>query len=490
MARDQRERLPSSIGELYKKITLTGRDFEIGENEGRLVKEQHHPYVKLCKRLYSFSRGSGKGAKFTEGNQRAINFLNWKLTAAELTGATSTVTILALIFAFITGTIVLFGFSKLLGGLAGGNQMYGLLYAYAPFLLIGIGGVYYFQLYPTIAAKQEQTKALTYVPEIMGYMVMSIKLVPNLERAVEFAASHGKGKIAKDFKDLIWNVQIGVYNSVSEGLDELAYRWGKYSEEFKRALMRVRASVIENSEAKRYAMLDQTMTEMLESIKNKMEQYARNLSQPSTMLFYLGVLLPLLLIIILPVGSSFSGAPLANPIILFLIYNVAIPLMALVFAYNLIHNRPPTYEPPVIPDNYPGLPKKWHGKIGGITMDVRAAAIAVFVIGMLATLFISAEGIPPKSLYESLGLRDKDPQIIPADKSAEETLIAAGFEATYFSVDPAQPGRLYTQTLAVQLRNVENDEERQAAIDRAVIQVKSKEQLFFSQGEHDITPTS
>ena len=98
---------------------------------------------------------------------------------------------------------------------------------------------------------------------------------------------------------LIWNVQIGVYNSLSEGLDALAYQWGKYSDEFKRSLMRIRASVIENTEAKRYALLDQIMSDMLESIRNKMEQYARDLSQPSTMLFYIGVLLPLLLIIIL-----------------------------------------------------------------------------------------------------------------------------------------------------------------------------------------------
>ena len=114
----------------------------------------------------------------------------------------------------------------------------------------------------------------------MGYMIMSIKLVPNLEKAVEFSADHGRGKIADDFKTLIWEVQIGVHNSISEGLDALAYRWGKHSEEFKRALMRIRASVIENTEAKRYALLDQTMTEMLESIRSKMEQYARDLSQP------------------------------------------------------------------------------------------------------------------------------------------------------------------------------------------------------------------
>jgi len=76
--------------------------------------------------------------------------------------------------------------------------------------------------------------------------------------------------------------------------------------------MMIRASVLRTASQKRYSLLDKTMSEMLDSIKNKMENYARGLSQPSTVLFYIGVLLPLILIIILPVGSAFTGAPLAR----------------------------------------------------------------------------------------------------------------------------------------------------------------------------------
>ena len=54
--------------------------------------------------------------------------------------------------------------------------------------------------------------------------------------------------------DSTWDVQLGVYSSLSEALDALAYRWGDFSDEFKRALMRIRASVLEPTEAARYAM--------------------------------------------------------------------------------------------------------------------------------------------------------------------------------------------------------------------------------------------
>ena len=62
------------------------------------------------------------------------------------------------------------------------------------------------------------------------------------------------------------------------------------------------------------------MDEVLLTIKEKMEAFARGLSQPTIALFYVGILLPLMLIIILPIGSAFSGMPFANPVVLFLLY--------------------------------------------------------------------------------------------------------------------------------------------------------------------------
>ncbi|MCR4335761.1 MAG: hypothetical protein NUV57_04465, partial [archaeon] len=418
------------------------------------------------------------------------DYLGWKLEPEEFAAATTIVLLISFSLAFLAGLIFISTPLKELLVALTKDPVMAIAYAFFPFILGALGAVYYFQMYPSIAAKKEQTKALTYVPEIMGYMVMSIKLVPNLEKAIEFAAVHGKGKIANDFKNLIWETQIGIHNSLSEGLDALAYRWGKYSEEFKRALMRIRASVIENTEAKRYALLDQTMSEMLESIRIKMEQYARELSQPSTMLFYIGVLLPLLLIIILPVGSSFSGAPLANPLVLFLIYNIVIPLITVVFAYNLLESRPPTYNPPKIPDDYPGLLPKWKIKVSGANVDARFLAILVLIFGLITTSVLSTQGFPPKFLYGS-----DDPnlkyQIISPDRTKEQVLTSAGFQANHYDTDyPANVGKVFNLILATKLPNVDpdNPESFDDAVEKAKKETISQEKLFFSKGENDIAP--
>jgi hypothetical protein len=241
-----------------------------------------------------------------------------------------------------------------------------------PFLL-----TFWLQKYPITAAHFERMKANTYIPEIINYMVMSMKLSPNLERAVAFAAEHGRGKIAEDLRKLQWDIQMGAYRSTEEALDILAYKWGAFSDEFKHGLMLIRSSVIEVDEAKRNAILDKAVVDVLEGIRENMEEYAAEMRQPSIYLYYVGVLLPLMLIIMLPIGAAMAGLPIARTEIMILLYNILVPIGTIFFARNILSKRPPVYVPPKIPDDFPGLPKKGHIKIRNISMPAIFVAIVV-----------------------------------------------------------------------------------------------------------------
>jgi len=415
----------------------------------------------------------GEGATYTEKYKSTMEFLSWPLKPEEFSAATKFVLLTSLILATLIAFILFFaGVANLVAEITG-SDLLAPAYIFAPLVILALYGANYFQTYPLGAAKAEQVKALTYVPEVVGYMIMSIKLVPNLEKAVEFSAEHGRGLIAIDLKRLVWDVQLGVYNDLSEGLDSLAYRWGKFSDEFKRSLMMVRASVIENTEAKRYALLDKTMAEILESIKQKMEQYARDLSQPSITLFYIGVLLPLILIIVLPVGSSFSGAALADPMIMFVLYNILLPISVFLYARKLISQRPPTSVVPDIPADFPGLPPKWKIKVSGIPFDLRILIVLILIIGLGGSYIFSTQGIPPKFMVEG---EDRARQLIPYDQTAEEVLLADPQKgtATYFDV----PDGLYYN----QLLNKTGDP------NLARIFTEKDAQLYFLSSENDITP--
>jgi hypothetical protein len=455
-----------SPGELYKRIIVSRDEFEKGEKG--LVKREDPRFVGFCKAVYKRFSSLGQGAVFTPKFREAIDFLHWDLKAEELSAATKLVMIAAIVIGCGAGIGIIF--SPLFNILLDLIQLDLLVYIYVlvPFIAIALYLAMYVQNFPLNAAKDEQTKALGYVPELVGYMIMSMKLVPNLEKAVEFSAKHGRGKIAEDFKRILWETQIGMFHSLSEALDDLAYRWGKFSDEFKHALMMVRASVLENTEAKRYQLLDKTMETVLESIKNKMEQYARNLSQPSTVLFYVGVLLPLILIIILPVGSAFSGTPMATPLVLIAIYNIGIPIITLIFAMQVIKKRPPTYTPPKIPDNFPGLPKKGQMIIGKTGLNITMVTILILVAGILITVAVSQQGLPPKAF-----LPKDSQQIIPSDPNPKQIILREKEDEKFF--EPG--GRRYNE-----LRS-EGKKDQQAKDILAM-----EEQKFFMEAKNDPTP--
>jgi len=375
-------------GQIYSSISVESRDFSV--NEGKLKRRQENKYVQLCKSIYRKSPGLGKNAKYNMKYQSAIDFLNWDLKPEEYTAATKFVMIIGLITAVIVSFLIFsYGLETLTNMF--GNAMMPMLIAFGLPLGIFIYIFSTFQKYPLNAVKIEKVKALTFVPEILGYMIMSMKLVPNLEKAIEFAAQHGHGKIADDLKRLLWEVKVGIKGSVAEAIDDLAYKWGEVSKELKKALMKIRASVIESSEAKRYQILDQTMEDTLASIKDKLEDYARSLAQPSMGMFYLGVLLPLLLIIVLPVGSAFSGSALAKPVYLILIYNIIIPIGCIFYARKIILNRPATYVPPKIPDNHPDLPPKHTIRLGKTNFNVMLLIIIIGAALIAGSIYLQSD---------------------------------------------------------------------------------------------------
>ncbi len=463
--RGQQKATPESAepGALYKGIKLSAMEIT---GESALVKKKPLRFVSFCRGMHKRFPSLGKGAKFSKENKQAVDFLAWDLLPEELAAGSKFVLFFTIIAGIGLTLLVLFTPLKTIVGGAVGPAMAPLA-VMLPFIIIALAATNFVQRYPISAANVEKTRALTYVPEIVGYMIMSMKLVPNLEKAIEFSAEHGRGKIAEDFKRLLWDVQLGVFNTVSEALDDLAYRWGKFSDEFKHALMKVRASVLETTESKRYQLLDSTMVTILESIKNKMEQYARDLSQPSVLLFYMGVLLPLLLIIILPVGSAFSGQPLATPLVLIIIYNIAIPAVTFVFARDVISRRPPTQDVPSIPDNFPGLPKKNALRIGKTSLDLRALITLVFIAGIAGSYFISTQGIPPASLVGEEGI-----QLLPRDKSIAEVLKREGKPADWF--DDYGP-------FARQLISMHGEKDGRTLFN-------SERTKFFVMPENDVTP--
>lgn len=373
-----------------KKGLYTDFEEALRREKRRADKQEEKPKVPLFIRVTHFLarnfRSFGKGAKYSDEQAQAIAFLGWDVSAEDFYAAYKSLFMVGLIAGAAVGGL----FFVILTSMLGLDQLIGFA-VMGTFTLAPVIGSFYYLNYPKSAVGREKMQSLAYIPEIVNYLTMSMRLTPNLEKAVSFAANHGRGKIAEDLKKIVWDVQIGRYNSIEEGLDDLAYKWGDYNDDFKQALMLIRASLLEGNNQRREALLEKASADVLEGTREKMDAYARKLQQPTVYLYYFGILLPLLLAIILPIGGSMTGTSLARPEYLFVGYNIIIPLVVYAFGSMIVAGKPPTYIPPDIPPDFPGLPPRGRVHVLGHDLPFRAFAL-LLIVGLVAAGYYTDQG--------------------------------------------------------------------------------------------------
>ncbi len=365
---------------LYELVRRRKASEEKGEE-----RPKKDPVVEVYKRYCS-----GKG-KVSREIEEAVALLGWDVDPSCIPSAARNVGIavaLGLLFLFPLYLLYLVLFEGLPVAdiipyvafeLSAGN-----LFLIFLLLLPLIGGfsTYAYLLYYPLGKRDEMLRdILPELPETIGYLVLSMKLTPNLEKALEFAGENGTGRLAEEFKRLSWEVRMGLHTSTEEAVDRLAYRWGKFLAEVKHALMRIRGAVLEPDDARRYVRLDEALRDVMNAVRKRMEDLASKMYMPSVQLFYLGVFLPLLLFIVLPVAAAFTEMPVATLPSLVFIYIILLPLLTYTFARSVLSKRPSLYEPPDPPDilveNYRGIKSR-----------ARLYALVAFVVLLGVSYFL------------------------------------------------------------------------------------------------------
>jgi Flp pilus assembly protein TadB len=252
-------------------------------------------------------------------------------------------------------------------------------------VLIPITVLFYLSEYPKTQAKFIKIRSLGDIPEILSYIVMSMKLVSNMELAISFAAENSSRPLASDMRKLIWDMHVRVYSSMDDALIAFANQWGRNSEYFKRALHLVKSSTNEPDEAQRVITLNKSLDIVLEGTRKMMEGFAARLKTPTYILYSIFILIPLALVALLP-ALTIVGVHI-EPVILILIYDLILPIITFAYAQYILLQRPATFPPPRIPDEHPRL------------VNIRYRKNLVMVVSLIVAVCISASGF----MWLSLG---------------------------------------------------------------------------------------
>ncbi len=279
-------------------------------------------------------------------------------------------------------------------------------------IIAGLGIGYYILKYPIGYVKTLRVRASSQVVLAILYMVVSMRISPNLERALRFAAANVTGDLAIDLRKLLWDIEFGKYVSADQAISVYIEKWKTENEEFAEALR-----LIKDSQTQAYEAVDRTLDEalkvVLEETKNRMKHYTQDLRMPVMIIHMMGIVLPVLGAIMAPLASVFLSSSF-RPELFVIGYDIVLPLIIVWFINATLKKRPVTFseidivEHPDIPPQGSFLIKRAGKKIAFPAFPV--AFIIILAICLLPILYFSSH---PEYLVPSAEQIEKGLQFPP-----------------------------------------------------------------------------
>jgi hypothetical protein len=173
------------------------------------------------------------------------------------------------------------------------------------------------------------------------YMVISLQFTPNLENAVSFAAYSLKGPIGRDLRGRVWKLTAGIYRNAEELINDFSRKWERENEEFVEAMELIKSSVYAPINEKS-RMYDEALDLLMERNKERLKSYSSELKHSSLIITYMGVLLPMLTISMLPVLTIFLTEAI-DPYTLIFIFDIILPASLFILIFYTLQKRPLTF---------------------------------------------------------------------------------------------------------------------------------------------------
>jgi hypothetical protein len=255
------------------------------------------------------------------------------------------------------------------------------------FAITGLVLIFPLNKIPHFLANNWRLKASNEMVLCIFYVVTYMRHTSNLEDAVNFAAEHLDPPMSLDLRKVLWNLETEKYSNIKESLEHYLETWKKWNMEFIEAFHLIESSLYETSEERRIGLLEKSLEVILEETYEKMLHYAHNLQSPVMMLNMLGVVLPILGLVILPLVVAFmDGVQWYH---LGMLYNIILPISLFYLTKSILSRRPTGYGDTDISETNPEVNKYKNIRFNilGKTISITPMYISVVlgcILGLLA----------------------------------------------------------------------------------------------------------
>ncbi|MBI2674916.1 MAG: hypothetical protein HYX24_00535 [Candidatus Aenigmarchaeota archaeon] len=259
-----------------------------------------------------------------------------------------------------------------------------------PFLI-----AYYTLTYPFFVAEVTKIRASDESIKVILYMVIYLRLNPNFEGAISFAARHTSGPFGKDLKKLLWDLEMGKFQTISDAFSSRVRKWIEWDKDFLESFQTLMGITIVVSDEKRKRLLNDGLDLILDRTYEKMKDYGKALRTPTLFIHTLGISLPIMGLIMFPMVSVFLAPDPekgggVNPWSIVIGYDLILPTFLFWYTRRVISKRPGAYAYPDI-SHHPELPPE--GRLMIKRKDKRPLLLPIWPISLLILVIFAGGGI-------------------------------------------------------------------------------------------------
>lgn len=206
---------------------------------------------------------------------------------------------------------------------------------------------------PKTLERKRWLDAAPAVPRLVALLAMGLRTRGSLDHAVALVAKRGPAPFAREFGQMRWEAAMGAPGVLEQRLAERAFAWGIDHPELKAALRAILIAANERSLEGIRRSVDRAEAVALQGSRRRLEEFSASLMGPTTALFALGVLLPLVLGALLPLtlvsaGLDFNPTEAHGPTLglvgdlgpTVLLLNGIFPSAAFAYAWLILLHRP------------------------------------------------------------------------------------------------------------------------------------------------------
>lgn len=341
-------------------------------------KEMEKPKLSFYEKLCSLSENLLKVAP----DKKTRNQLEYDIETCHLNITPEGATSFSVFFPLIGMLLAIFTIA-LVGFL---NENYDFFMIFF-FLALGMFAMIPLQKIPSILATRWRMKSSNQMVLSIFYIVTYMRHTSNLELAIRFAANHLIPPLSIDFKKILWDVESGKFRTLKDSLNNYLMRWKGYNDEFIEVFRIIESSLYEGSETRRIEILNRALSFILDETYEKMLHFAQDLKGPIDSLNMIGIVLPILSLIMLPlVAGLMEGVKWYH---ILLLYDVLLPFAVFYMAIQILSTRPTGYGGGGIEEELLiSAPPKKQVDFAGIKFSISPilAAISVFLVLFLIGL--------------------------------------------------------------------------------------------------------